>query len=569
MIAPSDADGDSNANAATAARARRRHASAAALAAASATAARLAREAELEDRMLRQQQETLAGDGAGWEPKDWRWRPLVAGGGGGAVAAPAASTTDADARAAVAAYARASDDLDAPLRGLRLIMGSSEDEEPPPLALLAFLRRGLDEACEWAAAAAAVAEPSSSSSSPASPPVLRILVLGGGAPLALAAAAAATAAAKKQAAARVALVEPSPWGRRAARRLLLAAGASSGAEVTVVASTIEVTALWQSQPAHVLVTDLFADGGGAPFALGLLPALAAARASGAADPSSTAFVPFNLRLRVALASARVATSGATFGVDLSALDEAYRWSPPGSGGFASGGGSGARRPLLLSQPFVAAEFDLAAVGDKNSKQLSCKTTRVEADKSGACNACLVWAEPVLRGAAGAGATATAPSSSSSIYCCSASLWHPSHRPLPLEKGERLLVRATVASGRPAALDLEFCDDDDDDGGKGGGGRRCDCQGGKAPSLALVRRADARPPCSSILLDRPLRGAVLPSWHLEMVMDKARNQAYAQAIGRAVQGAAARAASSAESPARHIRVLDVGSGSGLLSIFAAR
>jgi hypothetical protein len=624
---------------------------AAASAAAAATASRLAREAELEDRMLRQQQEALAGDGRGWEPADWRWRPLVTAGGGGggrggegAASAANANTTNA-ARAAVAAYAHAADDLEAPLRGLRLLMaGPRGGGEAPPLALLAFLRRGLDEACSVVrmaaaaaaaaaadeAAAASAAAPSTtttpSSSSSFSSPALRILVLGGGVPLALAAAAAARQAGA--AAPRVVLVEPSPWGRRAARRLLEAVAIEDGgadAAITVVATPAEAAAAWgggggarQQQPAHVLVTDLFASGavvlppgpppekaaaasspaaallvpagssssrGGSPFALGLLPALRAAHACGAAHPSATAFVPSRLRLHAALASAEVPAGDVTCGVDLSPLDPAYRWSPPGSGGFAaaaggggggSGGGSGGKggapcAARALSASFPATELDLASVGgDAPAALACCKTTRVEATSAGACNAVLVWAEPVV-----AVAGASAPSSFSPPSSCCASLWYPPHRPLPLEQGDTILVRASVASGRPAALELEFCDVDDvDDGDEGEDeGAGAISEGGDL-SLALARADAATPPAArGSLLDRPLHGAVLPSWHLEMVSDAARNEAYNRAIRRAVKGVAEAAGAATATAGQHapavVNVLDIGAGSGLLSVMAAR
>lgn len=49
--------------------------------------------------------------------------------------------------------------------------------------------------------------------------------------------------------------------------------------------------------------------------------------------------------------------------------------------------------------------------------------------------------------------------------------------------------------------------------------------------------------------------LIPAWHFPMLADTARNDAYEQAIAKAARGAA--------------RVLDIGTGSGLLSLFAAR
>jgi len=642
-------------------RRRRSRASAAVLARASAAAARLARDAELDARMLRQQQEALAGDGRAWEPPDWRWRPLVQGADGMAGAtgqqeqrqhqraagSASACTGDAEAEAAVSAFSRAADDLEAPLRGLKLLMPA---DGSPPLALLAFLRRGLDAACARArakalalAAAAAAAEGAAGAAATATQietataTTARILVLGGGAPLALAAAAAAEAAGWPRAC--VALVEPSHWGRRAALKILdavAAPGADAGADAgaagadaplaagektksrpaaaaafVVVASPAQAAEAWSPplrsarEPAHVLVTDLFASGAvllpepeeekgrrcvgggsGSPFALGLLGALSAAATGGASDPDATAFVPSSLRVHAALASASAPGATVTCGVDLSPLDRLYRWAPPGGGGFAQGGAAAAGSVRALSAPFLAAEVRLSA-----HREESHKTTRVEvagrADDG--CNACLVWVEPVLQGAAvaagegapddgggsaaAAGAAAAAAAAAARAPPSRASLWYPPHRPLPVRQGDALKVRASVACGRSAALALEFRDDD-----REGGPAAAAAEGS---SLALVALPGA--PLPPPLLDRPRRGALLPSWHLEMVCDAARNSGYHRAITRAVRAASAaapppdggggidggRAPPSPPSLRPPLRVLDIGAGSALLSVLAAR
>jgi hypothetical protein len=603
-------------------------ASAAATAAAASSAARLSREAELEERMLRQQQESLASDGRGWEPHDWRWRPLVEGGGCGAES-PDATAADAEAEAAIAAYARATDDLEAPLRGLRLMIpqgGGDDNESSPPLALLAFLRRGLDEAC-----ARALEEEEKRKGDGAHNDALRVLVLGGGAPLALAASAAA-----KQAGwhgCSTVLVEPSPWGRRAAEDLLdAAADADDEAAVNpssfsfaVVASPAQAaegggwaqcdSAATTAAAAHVVVTDLFCSGavamppapppptpppsppssrpadpssscccyggaGGSPFALGLLGALRAAAACGAIDSSKgrtpTALVPRALRLHVALAGASLAPDPAvTRGVDLCpALDRAYLWAPPGSGGLVSRQGPGGR-VRALSAPFVAAEVDLARAaaagrgggdgGAASAPLLACTTTRVDAVVSGdedhvsECNACLVWTEPVLSAADGGGGGGARLSPPMPLPAERAALWLPPHRPLPLRKGDALMVRATVAAGRSAALALEFADadaDDDDDD---------EAEDHDSNAGAVVV---ARPSLPPLPLDRPRCGALLPSWHAEMISDAERNAAYDRAIRRAVERVAPEKSGGC-APLPPPRVLDVGAGSGLLSILAAR
>ena len=59
-----------------------------------------------------------------------------------------------------------------------------------------------------------------------------------------------------------------------------------------------------------------------------------------------------------------------------------------------------------------------------------------------------------------------------------------------------------------------------------------------------------------------RHAHVPRWHFAMVQDARRNAAYERAIRRAVE--LKRAAG-----AREVVVLDIGAGSGILSLMAAR
>jgi 2-polyprenyl-3-methyl-5-hydroxy-6-metoxy-1,4-benzoquinol methylase len=59
-----------------------------------------------------------------------------------------------------------------------------------------------------------------------------------------------------------------------------------------------------------------------------------------------------------------------------------------------------------------------------------------------------------------------------------------------------------------------------------------------------------------------RHAHVPRWHFDMVLDGARNAAYEAAIRRAVEFR--RSLSAAE-----VNVLDMGAGSGILSLMAAR
>ncbi|KAK9863942.1 hypothetical protein WJX84_003683 [Apatococcus fuscideae] len=62
--------------------------------------------------------------------------------------------------------------------------------------------------------------------------------------------------------------------------------------------------------------------------------------------------------------------------------------------------------------------------------------------------------------------------------------------------------------------------------------------------------------------RRARHAYLPRWHFDMLLDHQRNQAYQQAIERAIELRRA-------SGCQQVHVLDVGAGSGLLSMMAAR
>ena len=68
-------------------------------------------------------------------------------------------------------------------------------------------------------------------------------------------------------------------------------------------------------------------------------------------------------------------------------------------------------------------------------------------------------------------------------------------------------------------------------------------------------------CSEAGRGRP-HHASIPHWHFDMVLDDVRNNAYEEALKRAIEWQ--QAVGNEE-----IKVLDIGAGSGLLSLMAAR
>ena len=68
-------------------------------------------------------------------------------------------------------------------------------------------------------------------------------------------------------------------------------------------------------------------------------------------------------------------------------------------------------------------------------------------------------------------------------------------------------------------------------------------------------------CSEAGMGRP-HHASIPRWHFDMVLDDVRNNAYEEALRRAIDWQ--QAAGNEET-----NVLDIGAGSGLLSMMAAR
>lgn len=67
----------------------------------------------------------------------------------------------------------------------------------------------------------------------------------------------------------------------------------------------------------------------------------------------------------------------------------------------------------------------------------------------------------------------------------------------------------------------------------------------------------------------LKAHILDRWHFRMLNDKCRNDAYAAAVNIVCRNAGGAGAKRGCVPARSVRVLDIGTGTGLLSVFAAR
>lgn len=112
-------------------------------------------------------------------------------------------------------------------------------------------------------------------------------------------------------------------------------------------------------------------------------------------------------------------------------------------------------------------------------------------------------------------------------------------------GEAAMIEALAreAAGKPAAMLVVA---------------RLLQQGGQAArALEMCRHALSLAPEDRKLAAqaRALVNAAVPKWHLEILRDERRNAAYDQALRRAV--------------APHSRVLDIGTGSGLLAMMAAR
>ncbi|KAL6757507.1 hypothetical protein V8C86DRAFT_3026142 [Haematococcus lacustris] len=314
--------------------------------------------------------------------------------------------------------------------------------------------------------------------------------------------------------------------------------------------------------------------GGRILGPGLISMLRTAVASGLAGPT-TVTLPSRLDVMCELSEEGWVGMAAGGSVDLSALNPA-RWYPgPAPVELLHG-----TRHRPLSAPHLVASIDLQAVlGQAVRERAAHHTTtrgrgaycpqgvrpqvaelQVTADGSGVFNALHLWAvlrfgpigghwvldtgchratAPAARvegGAAGAcgGMTGAGPPSPGAALLLASSC--PAHAPLPSSfKQTSLYMDARrLQPGQLVRLAVQV-----------------------GPQAIRVRPLPAQPSLPRSLL--------LPGWHFDMVADEPRNTAYHQAIRWAVAEQMKRKPSG--SPG--VAVLDVGAGSGILSVLAAR
>lgn len=304
-----------------------------------------------------------------------------------------------------------------------------------------------------------------------------------------------------------------------------------------VSSTVECL----PSRANVLVTDIVDH---AVLGMGLLPAVDWAAAY-LLTPQAT-ILPSRIQVRAVLIELCL---GNVSGFDLSPLDANYRWYP------------GDERVDLtnlphrtLSKPFLAHTLDLQARVDRVQRraQVGGEGLRedgrdaesdgtweadfeieVEATATGKWNAVAFWFEMDLLSPHEAD-----DKTSSSIVLASYSL-----------PGARVdLGSDSTIIGASWGQAVQYIDSNNIAAGD------------------IVRIRVRQDTGQIILTPHPppcrLRHALAPRWHFDMVQDSLRNEAYDEAIRRAV-------ALKRDMGNRHLTVLDIGAGSGLLSMMAAR
>ncbi|GBF95772.1 hypothetical protein Rsub_08208 [Raphidocelis subcapitata] len=559
-----------------------------------AWARRAAREASARRELLGQVQRGMAA--FEWEPEDFEWRPTwlappdhgpssgrdlrcaaastsgVSGSGSGPAGKPPAS----GGRTAAAA-------APPPQGDLRLVAGLTvalaDLESPARGAALA----GDGAALDWYARALATAL-RARGGAPCAGDDAAVLVLGGGGGGLLALAAAAAGAR------HVTVIERTPLGARAARALLDANAAAleaAGCAVELAPAPLErcygaaagggwpaaplperrgggdgggqapdggpPLHILRSPPAGLVVTDLAADA--SLLGLGLLRALQLAASHGLAAPGAR-LVPERVAVMGAPAECCVPGAG---GFDLEAALRRFKWHP----GLAPADLAGEPGLRLLSAPARLAELPLERL--LSAAAAVAARAPPHQGAAGGCGVPAAAPPPLERAALRAlRGSARVEAAGPGGRCHAAALWIQLHAP----------GAGALAPPLPTARD---------GGGSGpaGGGvavsgslrgalsylsAPVDFQPGAAAVLSL---APAQEGCSLAAAVRPAgagavaaaapgpRHALLPAWHWPMLADAARNGAYDTAIRSAV---AAR---------RGARVLDIGAGSGLLSLMAAR
>ena len=264
-----------------------------------------------------------------------------------------------------------------------------------------------------------------------------------------------------------------------------------------------------SQPSELIITDLFDH---AAFGLGLLKTVDLVGEKKLATPDAQ-IIPSRMRVKAQLIELRLERVS---GFDLTALN-AYRWHPQ-----ASKQNLFTEPHLVLSDPFDVTDVDVQArlkkalAGDKRAQGMEQDDILyVKPIKDGTWNAIAFWYECEL--------------------CDGIEL--KSYDP----DGDR---GAVMSSMSPA---VQYLDE-------------IPVARGQSIELRVQRDADRLYFSSTPPSTRP-RHANIASWHYDMLNDASRNDAYEAAIKRTI--------SRRKSMSLRNQVLDIGAGSGLLSMLSMR
>lgn len=284
-------------------------------------------------------------------------------------------------------------------------------------------------------------------------------------------------------------------------------------------------------------------------------ALADLVVAGAID-ARTRVLPAAARVHVAalrcphLARLTAVSEAATLGVDMRAafprghLPGAAFWAGERPTSAAEVGCGAAKRweaPSTATMHFAA-----AAVAAARGRPMPAVSLTVPVPLGERVDALSVWHDVVLDESAEITAPLTGPSEASAAG--------------PLRRAA--VAPSDVASGLYSDVLIPLPDNDDDDGGGRRRGPQTPVVGGPLAvdvtfSSGFVLHAAPR---SHSATDRPSSGAPFAVWHISMLNDLRRNEAYGAAIAAAV------AAHSVVAPPV---VIELGAGAGLLAVLAAR